>query len=1287
MELVESFVARALLKRVRRANHDHHAAAGASFQGAVLFVDISGYTALAEALCGQGPDGIEQLGNVLDQAFRRHVRAVDQTAGEIACFAGDAFVAYWPADDGNLARAVRQARACARSLHADSYSAGSSNAGPKPALHIGLSAGELWAARLGSEERWHLLLAGAAVREACAAAVRADAGETKVTPIADSFAQSPNTATQGDAVEGAANPSLGSGSVELAAHVPRHVQQYIADGYSAWMPQRRTICALFIRIDALDDSAADALIRYQAVVTSLHSALRAYTGATGTLLLDDKGLVFTLCLGMPHDAHADDALRAVRAGLAVQAALARLGLDCGIGVASGQGVCMPLGGSERSHYWAVGRFMHVAGRLMEAAGRGLLCTEEVSQRVGHAISLSPEPPLTLKGVRQPMRTFRVRGAIAPVEQTDVLYGRVGETEALERHLWELEHGHGTTLWIVGDAGVGKTTLIHYLRHAAARSGIACLSGGAGSVEIAVAYAAWRSVFEELLGRPEPGDLSTQDERRARLGAIRHPQLAPLVNAVVPGFLDDTPTVQSLSGQGRADATTRLLSEVIGSKATSRFLLVLEDCHWMDTASWRLVLRIAQDYPEALIVLTSRPEMEMKELRELGGLNRFVDMRLSPLQPHAIESIIANVLGERRVPPHVVAVIAERSEGNPLLAREYALALTRSDEWDPPAIAPQRASSPGSVPEIVRSLIASRLDALSPSEDLALKAACVVGDRFSADLVATVYPGNPSGDPVDVVLAGLTGRQLIVRDAADEAWFAFQHATIREVAYAQLTQSQRRDLHGRAAQAIERHHESNLAPHYAALAYHWQHAGAAAATVRYSDYAASQALAAGAFEEADRLLSSCIRLAAGGQAVQPVDRIRWHCQLADARHGMGQIELRREAAHQALTIARRTRPRHTALLVAQASARLCGMGLRRLLPAPQAMPDRAHVLAIARAHRHSGEVCYFNNDLIGMICDSVSAIACASTVAPSAVLVGASSELGGILSVAGLQRIGEKILGGAIALAEAADDQSAQAHAHMISCLYHVGTGNWQAAERSAQRCQEICEPIDDRVSWTNAQAVRFWMSHYRCRDAAAQEAARNLRDRARETRNRQHQAWAFRFLGLCALRTGTPRDAIEHLRSGLDCLGEESALNERIPTLGILALAEMKNGNADAARSTAEIGVGLIKHVRRPIGHSTLEGYSALTAVALDAWRGAPAASKWRRHSVKCLRVLNRYRTGFPVGVPRYQLHLGEYRRLSGATGAARRSFQRGAAAASRLGMPWEARRCSEELASLAGSK
>ena len=1287
MELLEGFVAEGLVRRIRSAGDSSAIGACTSFRGAVLFVDISDYTALAEALCSQGADGIERLGETVNLVFRSSLSAVHDTGGEIACFAGDAFLAYWAADDGDVRRAVERARQCARLLHTASPSANPLSSTPTPTLHIGLSGGDMWAACLGSDERWQLLLAGPAVREACAAAASAAAGETIAGPAVDRLtAYALDESGAGTPrPEGGSVPSI-SPTFDFLTHVPKRIQAYAGEGYAAWIPQRRTICALFIRIDGLDDPTADALPRHQAVVTSLHAALRPYTGASGTLLLDDKGLVFTLCLGMPHDAHADDALRAVRAGLAVQTELERLGLDCAIGVATGAGVCMPLGGPTRRHYWAVGRFMHVAGRLMQAAGKGLLCTEEVADQVRRSVSLSPEKPIGLKGLRVPLRPFRVRDAAIVDHHAELLFGREDEQAALDTCVSAFESQRGTVLWMVGEAGLGKSTLVRYLRQTTSQRHIPCLWGGAGSVEIDVAYAAWRPIFAALLGNADSFVNLSQSERRALLGPIRHPELAPLINAVVPGLLDESPLVRSLSGQARADATSRVLSEVIATHATNRFVMVLEDCHWLDSASWRLALRVAQDYPQALIVLTSRPSIEGQELSGLRRLEQFTEMKLPPLRANAIEAIAEHVLGDRSTNEELLGAIIQRSVGNPLFAREYALLLTT--RVMPGGVEPRPAVSPltpqpDTVPVTVQSLIASRLDALPPSEDLALKAASVIGDRFDIGLIAGVYPGQPRGEALDSILMNLAERQLIVRKEIDSGWFAFEHAIIREVTYQQLTRDQRRDLHRRTAETFEREYGKDLRPHFATLAHHWSHAEVPVATLSYSDQAASQALAAGAFEEADRLLSRCIELSAREvTTITTADRIRFHRQVGDARHGMGQLESRSAAAHQALRLAGHPRPHTSIGLVVQAGARLCGMGARRVLRSTQETADPSQIMDVARAYRHSAEVCYFNNDMLGMICDSVSAVAYASRLKPSAVLAGASTELGGILSVAGMRRTGERILQRAIAMAEAADDQAAQAYAHMISCLYYVGHGDWKSAETSVQRCQDLCEPMDDRVNWTNAQAVRFWMSHYRSHDAAANEAAIRLRDRASETGNRQHRAWALRCLAVCALRRDNPAEATTHLQAALDCLGETAALNERVPTLGILALAQLRHGQLWSARATAKEALAQVERIKRPIGYGTLEGYSCLITVALDAFR-EERSPEWRHAVKECLRVLRRYQKSFPLGEARYQLYLGDYCRLSGSVSAARRSYVRGEAAASRLGMPWDVTRCREGLLAL----
>jgi hypothetical protein len=352
-----------------------------------------------------------------------------------------------------------------------------------------------------------------------------------------------------------------------------------------------------------------------------------------------------------------------------------------------------------------------------------------------------------------------------------------------------------------------------------------------------------------------------------------------------------------------------------------------------------------------------------------------------------------------------------------------------------------------------------------------------------------------------------------------------------------------------------------------------------------------------------------------------------------------------------------------------SVRFC----RRLgaTTSPTAKPDpkQALILEVARAYRHSAAACWFSNDSVGMICDILSAVECAETAPTSSVLASAYAELGGILGVVGLRQIGERILPRALDVAEISGDVSELAYVHLLTGLYACGIGDWSTASRSSGMCQEISERTYDHVNWCNAQAVLFWMNHYQGRTETARALADALQGRAAYTGNRQHQAWALRFLAVCDIRQGKPADAVQRLEQALEGLGETAALNERIPVIGSLALARSNLGDVTAAHATVREGLALAESAARPTGHATLEGYSALCEVTLRNWHAAPSSIEWQRAAQRGLQLFKRYRRTFPIGESRYRRWQGCYRRQAGRERAAQSSFNRGALAARERGM------------------
>ena len=205
--------------------------------------------------------------------------------------------------------------------------------------------------------------------------------------------------------------------------------------------------------------------------------------------------------------------------------LARLGIwTAAIGVAAGPGVCMPLGGPQRRHYWAVGRFMHVAGRLMEAAGSGMLCTEEVADRVRRSVSLSPERPLALKGLRWPLRSFRVRErrrrrrhrrAVRPRRRT-------GDARSVPR--CGSKPGRGTVAVARRRGRARQDRARSSICDRRRRDGVSAAWREARARSRSPSpYAAWRPVFASLLDLPAPPDQLSQvepAERRSATSGIR-----------------------------------------------------------------------------------------------------------------------------------------------------------------------------------------------------------------------------------------------------------------------------------------------------------------------------------------------------------------------------------------------------------------------------------------------------------------------------------------------------------------------------------------------------------------------------------------------------------------------------------------------------------------------------------------------------------------------------------------------------------------------------------------------
>jgi class 3 adenylate cyclase len=358
------------------------------FQAAVLFADISGFTALTERLAQKGPVGAEELTQLLNAYFGQLIDLVQVHGGDIVKFAGDALVALWPAGitDEDLATVTYRAAQCGLLVQAvlHDHPAGE---GIRLTQRVGIGAGEVLVRHVGGVfGRWEFMVSGPPLAQIGRAGRLAQPGQVILSSeawelVGDRCRGTPLPGEAGAALlEDVGEPLpfyarpapalAAEAEMALRAYIPGAILARLAAGQSGWLAELRRVTVIFLNLPDL--SHAIPLEQAQAVMRALQSTLYHYEGSINKLSVDEKGIMLVAALGLPPLAHEDDAARAVQAALAMQAELRRMNLRSALGITTGQAFCGSVGNSVRREYTMLGDVVNLAARLMQAAPDNIL---------------------------------------------------------------------------------------------------------------------------------------------------------------------------------------------------------------------------------------------------------------------------------------------------------------------------------------------------------------------------------------------------------------------------------------------------------------------------------------------------------------------------------------------------------------------------------------------------------------------------------------------------------------------------------------------------------------------------------------------------------------------------------------------------------------------------------------------------------------------------------------------------------------------------------------------------
>jgi predicted ATPase/class 3 adenylate cyclase len=566
-------------------------------------------------------------------------------------------------------------------------------------------------------------------------------------------------------------------------------------------------------------------------------------------------------------AHEDDAERAVRAGLELVRAVARLTAPDGqtlatrVGIDTGLVVVGDLIGQGAAQEEAVvGDTPNRAARLQAAAEPGaVLISANTKRLLGGVFTYDDLGAQALKGFDRPIGIWRVTGLSAVESRFEArsgtgltpFVGRDEEIALLLRRWQQAEGGEGQVVLLCGEPGIGKSRITSTLRERTA-------DDAQVRMQIQCSPFFTNSAFYPIVAHLEramryDADLSTE-EKLDRLDALLSRAtndvrpIAPLFASLLAIHTHDRYPPLDLSPPRQKERTIEALIEQIEHLAHRQpVLMVFEDVHWIDPTTLELLDRLVEAIPgwRVLVVITFRPEFSPP----WDGHAHVTAYTLNRLARRECGALLDQVTGGKALPEQLRAQIVDKTDGVPLFVEELTKAVVESnlleDRGDHYALA--GTVSMVEVPATLHDSLMARLDRLLPVKEVA-QIGAALGREFSYKLIAAVAP-TPAAELQDA-LGRLVASQLVFqRGAPPTATYTFKHALVQDAAYGSMLKRRRQQLHFKVAKALEQLFPETVEAEPELVAHHYTEAEMAEPAIAYWRRAGERAAQQSASAEA------------------------------------------------------------------------------------------------------------------------------------------------------------------------------------------------------------------------------------------------------------------------------------------------------------------------------------------------------------------------------------------------------------------------------------------------------
>ena len=653
-------------------------------------------------------------------------------------------------------------------------------------------------------------------------------------------------------------------------YTPSYLAEKILTSRSALEGERKQVTVLFADLKGSMELLAErdpeeARQLLDPVLERMMVAVHRYEGTVNQVMGDGIMALF----GAPI-AHEDHAVRACYAALAMQEAIRRyseevrrgygLEIQIRVGLNSGEVVVRAIGNDLHMDYSAIGQTTHLAARMEQLAPPGSIRLAAATLRlVEGLVQVTALGPVPVKGLVKPVEVFELVGAsrlrrrlqAAAARGLSPLVGRQQELEALYQALAQARTSHGQVVALAGEAGVGKSRLVHECVHSHHTQGWRVLESAAVSYGKATPYFPVIDLLRHYC-HVDDGD-DTRTIRAKVTGQVvtldeTLQDTLPALLALLDAVPDDSPFLHLDPPQRRQCTLGALKRVLLRESQMQPLLLVCEDLHWSDAETQALLDSLVESLPTArlLLLINYRPEYQ----HGWGSKTYYTQLRLDPLSPASAESFLAVLLGDDSSLAPLIHLLIARTAGNPFFLEESVRTLVEMGglAGSPGAYRLEQPLQELQMPATVQAVLAARIDRLPPEDKRLLQTAAVVGTDVPLSLLRAI---------VDVPEATLH-RGLAHLQAAEflyetrlfpEPEYTFKHALTHEVAYNSLLLERRRGLHARIVETLEALAPERVAEQVDRLAHHALQGEVWDKAVTYCQQAGARADERAAFREA------------------------------------------------------------------------------------------------------------------------------------------------------------------------------------------------------------------------------------------------------------------------------------------------------------------------------------------------------------------------------------------------------------------------------------------------------